>query len=196
MQSCGKWNAIAVGILNLRCPFWGHFTGKMTALLISSVIFHSRFVTAWPSCLSIGNVLIHWDHIVTADVTVGRQPALYELSYRVIFGYCGQPEWKAGGSIIKLFSDHLTCHPAVLSTLNWTLFFGGFGIFFDTNPLEFEDILTIFEYVFLPPFNILKKLTMSEFGIFNTPSAIDLTIILFHFVILYYNIGPKYTKKK
>lgn len=27
------------------------------------------------------------------------------------------------------------------------------------------------EYVFLPPFNILKKLTMSEFGIFNTPSA-------------------------
>lgn len=72
---------------------WEKWHAQAFVLLISSVIFHSRFVSVCPSCLSIGNVLIRWGHIVTADVTVGRKPALYELFYRVpsTFNHCGQP---------------------------------------------------------------------------------------------------------
>lgn len=73
-------------------------------LHISSVIFHGRFVSVCPSCLSIGNVLMRWGHIVMADVTVGRKPAPYER--------------RAGGSVLKLPSEHLTSHPAVWSALN------------------------------------------------------------------------------
>lgn len=95
-------------------------------LHISSVIFHSRFVSVCPSCLSIGNVLIRWGHIVVADVAVGRKPAPYELLQRVPFTFhrCCRPGRRAGGSVRKLFSEHLTSHPAALSTLNrnvlWT----------------------------------------------------------------------------
>lgn len=70
-----KSQGVASIMLRPKIPFWGSFTVK-----ISSVIFHNRFVSVCPSCLSVGSVLIRWGHIVLADVTLGRKPALCELS--------------------------------------------------------------------------------------------------------------------
>lgn len=59
-------------------PFWWLFQ-KITSLNIflcfSSMIFHGRFLSVCLSCLSTGNVLIRYSHIVTAGVALGRTPA-------------------------------------------------------------------------------------------------------------------------
>lgn len=116
-QSFGKLLASAFG----GDVHFVHQNGHAQAfiLLIPSVIFHSRFLSVCLSCLSIGNVLIRWGHIVAADVAAGRKPALYELFYLVpfTFNHCGQPGWKSGRSIYEAVLWTADTRPAFMSTL-------------------------------------------------------------------------------